>query len=362
MTHYRIFALFFLNLIFSCQSKEVQEQHEETKTYCLNEQLKKTTDIEDVHKKEIQEHIVLPGKIEYNENDWVTFKSLLEGVVESVHFELGDYVEKGQTLAIVRSARIQELNREQITLQNQIKLLEQAVETQIEMFHDGMLAQSELMQTQNELASAKVDLQRVYQDFALYQVTSNGKFKISASKAGYIIQKNISKGQTLTSDNETLFSISNLKQVWVMVNVYAGNLKYVKVGDEVQVKTIAFPNEMYNGTIDKVYNFFDEKEHVIKARVVLDNENLNLMPGLSAEILINKGSEGKKAFAIPNKAKIFNNNKEYVIIYKNDCDLKIRPITTIASNESISYIEEPFAEEEQIVASNALLLFEELNK
>jgi len=362
MISYRMIILVSLAGFVSCQSGKNETEIPENETFCISAQLKKSTVIVDVVKQPIKEQLALSGKIEYNENDLVAYKSLLEGIVENVRFELGDYVAKGQVLATVRSSHIQELIQQKYALQNQIKMLEQSVQTQTELLNDGMIARSELLETQNNLSSAQIELNRINQNFELFQAGANGKFHITAPKTGYIIQKNISAGQTLTSDNELLFSISNLKQVWVMVNIYAGNLRYVKVGDEVQVKTVAYPDEVYQGKIDKIYNVFDDNEHVLKARVVLENQHLNLMPGLSAEILIDKGTSSGEAFAVPNKAKVFNNNKEYVVVYKDDCDLQIRNITSVAVNEEVTYVQEMFSENEKVVATNALLLFEELNR
>ena len=63
-----------------------------------------------------------------------------------------------------------------------------------------------------------------------------------------------------------------------------------------------------------------------------------------------------------NKAKIFENNKEYVVVYKDDCTMEIRRITTIGQNEEHTFVKEKFAPNEKIVSSNALMIFEELNK
>ncbi len=125
---------------------------------------------------------------------------------------------------------------------------------------------------------------------------------------------------------------------------------------------MAYPDRIYAGKIDKIYNVFDDDEHVIKARVVLENQDLNLMPGLSADIIIDKENVTGKAFAVPNKAKIFENNKEYVVVYKDDCTMEIRRITTIGQNEEHTFVKEKFAPNEKIVSSNALMIFEELNK
>ncbi|WP_400262696.1 efflux RND transporter periplasmic adaptor subunit [Sphingobacterium sp. SG20118] len=80
--------------------------------FCLSEQMKKTTTISTLELLPITEQLSLSGKIDYNENDLVAFRSLLEGTVESVGFELGDYVKAGQLLATIKSTHVQELFQE----------------------------------------------------------------------------------------------------------------------------------------------------------------------------------------------------------------------------------------------------------
>lgn len=361
-----LFASAALCTLFACNknttSESTENQTAEKEPYCLNDQLKKSTQIIAVSEQPIREQMTFSGKIEYNENDMVAFKSLLEGFVENVSFELGDYVKQGQVLATVKSYQIQELIQQQKSFQNQIGFLEKKQQSQQELLQDGMIAAPELLETTHELDNAKIERDRIRENLSLYKAAGNGMFQIIAPKNGYIIQKNISKGQTLTTDSDPLFSISNLKQVWVMVNIYANNLRYIKEGSAVKVHTIAYPDELYQGKIDKIYNVFDDDEHVLKARVVLDNQNLSLMPGLSADIIVDKKTNDQKAFAIPNKAIVFHNNKEYIVVYKNDCALDVREITTIAQNEEVTYIKERLAANEKLVATNALLLFEHLKQ
>ena len=86
------------------------------------------------------------------------------------------------------------------------------------------------------------------------------------------------------------------------------------------------------------------------------------MPGLSADIIIDQQDVDGIAFAIPNKAKVFYNNQEYIVLYKNDCDLYIRMISAIAVNEEYTFVEEKFSQNERVITSNALLLYSQLNK
>lgn len=330
--------------------------------FCLNEMLKEKTEIVAVEERPITEQLTLSGKIEYNENDLVAFRSLLEGSVEQVQFELGDHVRKGQVLATIRSAEIQGLYQENRNQESKIQLLKNQIKTKREMLQDGLFSAPELLEMEHELEHAKIELDRILESLALYRAVGANSFQVLAPKDGYIIQKSISVGQNIVSDSDPLFSISNLKEVWVMVNIYASNLRYIHVGDQVKVRTIAYPDQVYRGKIDKIYNVFDDDEHVLKARVILENSKLSLMPGLSADIIIDKNNKQGSALAIPNNAVVFHNNQEHIVVYKDDCHLKNRHITKLGSNEEYTYIAEKLEPGEKVVVSNALLIYEQLSK
>jgi len=352
-------------LLYGCTAsvEELATGKSQDRQFCLTKQLKETTTITEVTEQPILEQLTLSGKVEYNENDVVTYKSLLQGVVENVNAESGDFVHRGQVLATIRSNEIQELGQQRRALQNQISLKRLQLQSKTELLNDGLAAQPEVTALEHELKAAEIELDKINANLRLYRATGNGQFQIIAAKSGYIIRKNISAGQSVkAADDDALFSISNIKEIWVMVNIYANNMRYVQRGDLVKVKTLAFPDKIYTGRIDKIYNVFDDDEHVIKARVVLANPDLQLKPGLSADVIIEKVSNEKRAFAIPNPAKVFENNKEYVVVYKNDCHLEVRKITPIATNAHYTYVAEKFAKDEKIISSNALLLSNELNK
>jgi membrane fusion protein, heavy metal efflux system len=349
-------------LFSSCKKEEIVEENKVEDKFCLNEQLKKTTKISSIEERPIQDQLTLTGKVEYNENDLVAYKSLLQGIVTKVNFELGDHVKQGQVLAVVKSAEIQEMSQEKRTYQNQVELLRKQIKSKRELLKDGLASQPEVAELEFELKAAQIEIDKINNTLKIYRAMGDGQFQILAPKNGYIVQKDISVGQSITADGEdTLFSISNLNQVWVMVNIYANNLKYVHVGDFVKVKTVAYPDRIYTGRIDKIYNVFDNDEHVTKARVILENQDLNLMPGLSADIIIDKESSAGNAFAIPKNALVFDNNKDYVVVYKNDCEMEVRKVTPITSNEEYTFVNEKFAKDEKIVSTNALIILEELN-
>lgn len=316
-----------------------------------------------MNEKPIFDELILTGKVEYNNNDLVAYKSLLAGTVVKVNFELGDYVKKGQVLAVVNSTEIQGLSQDKKGHQNQIALLKRQLKSKKELMHDEMASQAEVNELEFQLKAEQIEIEKINSTLNMYRAIGNGQFQILAPKDGYIVKKSVSAGQTISADNEEeLFAISNLNQVWIMVNVYANDLKYVQKGDVVTVKTIADSERVYKGKIDKIYHVMDDDEHVMKARVVLENQDLDLIPGLIAEIIIEKESIKGTAFAIPNTAKIFENNKEYIVIYKDDCTMEIKRINSVATNSEFTFISEKLKKNEKVITKNALLIYEELNK
>lgn len=124
--------------ILACTDKKEEPIKDEK--FCLSQDLKKTTKIQEISEVPIAEELRLSGKIEYNENDLVAFRSLVEGVVQTVHFELGDYVKKGQVLATVKSLQIQELIQQRKYFQNQINLLKKQSQSKRELLEDGLVS------------------------------------------------------------------------------------------------------------------------------------------------------------------------------------------------------------------------------
>ncbi|MCI0921738.1 efflux RND transporter periplasmic adaptor subunit [Sphingobacterium rhinopitheci] len=349
----------------SCASKADSQGDEITDSskFCLNAQMKENTLIEEAVEQTIADQLTLTGKVSYDENNLVSYKSLIQGIVVRVDFELGDLVQKGQVLSVVKSTEIQGLLEDKRTQMNNAELLRKQLAVKKELLHDGLASQPEVSDLEYQLKSIQIEIDRISKSLRMYRSIGDGQFQIIAPQDGYIVQKDISVGQSISVEAEySLFSISNLNRVWVMANIYANNLKFVQAGDLVQVRTVAYPDRIYPGRIDKIYHVFDNNEHVTKARVVLENQDLSLSPGLSADIIISKKNTAGKAFAFPKKAVIFVNNNNYVVVYKDDCNLAIRKVTPITGTQEYIFVEEKFQPNEKVITSNALLIFEELNK
>ena len=101
---------------------------------------------------------------------------------------------------------------------------------------------------------------------------------IRAPFAGFLIEKHLTLGEKVNGD-ESVFSIADTSSVWVRFNIYQKDLGAVKPDQQVRVD-LGEGLGSRNGTIGYVSPIIDEKTRTMQARVVLDNQDNTLWPGL----------------------------------------------------------------------------------
>lgn len=354
---YYLLPLVFL---FSCQQKEVAVEKEDK--FCLNEDAKKKITIHEVKKEAVSETFSLTGSVTYNADNVVQFTSLINGIVNSTFFSLGDYVKKGQVLAEIKSTELNGLQSENKSLASQLLVAQRQLASTKSMYEDGIASQKDLIQAESEVNVLKSSLENIRGNLALYSASSERSvFQIKAPSNGFIVSKNMSSGMQISEGSEPLFTISDLNEVWVMVNIYATDMQNMRENMEVKIKTLAYPNEIFRGKIKTLSQVFDSEERVLKARIVMQNKNLKLKPGMSADILLNKKTKfTEPMISIPTKAMIFDNNVNFVVVYKSDCELEIRQVQPTTQNSESIYFEKGILENEKIISKNQLLIYESL--
>lgn len=355
-TYYLLPILF----LFSCKEKETAIEKDEK--FCLNDDIKKKIAFQEVKKEAVSETFSLTGSVTYNADNVVQFTSLVNGIVTNTFFSLGDYVKKGQVLAEIKSTELNGLQSENKSLASQLLVAQRQLASTKSMYEDGIASQKDLIQAESEVNVLKSSLENIKSNLALYSASSEKSvFQIKAPSNGYIVAKNMSSGMQISEGSEPLFTISDLDEVWVMVNIYATDMQNIRENMEVKIKTLAYPDEIFTGKITSLSQVFDSEERVLKARIVMKNKDLKLKPGMSADIILNKETKIKEPMvAIPVNAMIFDNSVNYVVVYKGDCDLEIRQVQPTTQNSENIYFEKGISENEKIISKNQLLIYESL--
>jgi len=97
-----------------------------------------------------------------------------------------------------------------------------------------------------------------------------------------------------------------------MANIHESDLSRVAEGDEVQVRTIAYPERIFKGSVKKIGTMLDPDSRVIKIRTELNNSEGLLKPEMFASIIVTSAHR-LSIKAVPQMAVILENNRYYVM-------------------------------------------------
>ena len=351
---------FLLILVSSCSQNNKQVTVVEETGFCLNNFMKDDIVKVPVKKSPISESILLNANVESNPDKKVHFVSLVSGVVTKTYFTLGEEVKKGQLLLEMMSSELSSLSSQKISLQSQILVAQRELESVQEMHIDKIASQRDLMEAQSNLDILKAELQNANAQLNMFSASSDrGVFQVKAPTSGTIISKNIASGMQISAESDPLFTISDLSEVWIMANIYAGNIPYVKKDMSVEITAVAYPGELFSGKISAISQVFDSNERVLKARIVMDNADGKLMPGMLVDAKVEK-EDGILGNAAPINALIFDDNQHFLVLYKSDCDIEVRKVTPNVQNNTHVFFENNIEEGEQIIVKNHLLIYNHL--
>lgn len=360
----KIDQVFFLGLLVlalgGCNNKKTISQPTENENYCLSESFKEKLEFETAVREQVVEFIPLTGSVETNPDKVIPFVSLVGGVISNTHFSLGDHVTKDQVLAELHSTELSSLQSQLQRIGSQIRVAENRMSAVQSMYDDGISSEKELTEAESDLEVLKAEKQKINANLNLYSASAEKNvFQIKAPASGIITAKSIASGTQISADGEPLFTVSDLREVWVLANVYASNVQNIKAGMEVTITTLSYPDEIFEGEIATISQVYDLEARVLKARVVLPNKDLKLKPGMVVDVTAMKKSD-VEALQIPTSAVVFDDNQNFVVVYKDDCEVEIRKVEILSKSNGITYLSAGINEHEKILSKNQLLVYEQI--
>ena len=351
-----------LIMLFSFSSCKDKTEKKEVAVDIISDSVVKNMTIGIAKTTQVRSEIKLTGKITADQSKQVDVYALVGGTVKEVHAELGDYVQKDQVLAIIHSGDAADYGRQYVEASSTYEEAKKAKEIAEDMYASKLISSGDYLQAKQEFNKADAGLTKAKEMQKIYSTSSSNPsdYIVKAPIAGFITDKKINKDMQIRPDNgDNIFTVSQLIDVWMMANVYETDINKVKEKDTVSVTTIAYPDTVYKATIDKVYNILDPQSRVMKIRVRLNNPNYLLKPDMYGNVVVNY-AERKKMLTISSSALVFDNSSNYVLIYKGDKNFIVQKVNIYKTIGPKTYIKEGLKENDKIVTSNQLLIYNAL--
>lgn len=351
-------SIFSLFLLSAC--KHTEKTSDERQPYVMPDSLFKTLVIDTVKQCQLVNAITLTGQVDFNQDNVVKIYPLVSGNIQGITAALGDYVQKGQTLGVIKSTEVAGYSNDLINAETNLAVAEKNLEKTKDMYHSGLASMPDSLAAEVSFQQAKGELSRVKQVLNISGGNS-GEDVVKSPISGFLVEKLVTNNEAIRSDNGgNLFTISDLHNVWVWAYVYESNIKDIHVGDDVDVTTVSYPGRVFKGKVDKVMNMLDSSSKVMKVRIVLDNPDYALKPQMFVTITATN-KENTQSLCISSHSLIYDNSQYFVLVYKSRSDITITPVQIVNNFNGRTYISSGVQPGQQLIASQALLIYGELN-
>ncbi|MFP5042530.1 efflux RND transporter periplasmic adaptor subunit [Parasediminibacterium sp. JCM 36343] len=353
-------ALLFM-AITSCHEK--QPVKEEAKKFSISDSMAKMIAIDSVQNCFISDAITLSGEINFNDNSVNKVFPRGSGQVIESKVSLGDKVTEGQVLAVIKSADIAGNYADLSSANADIAIAQRQLDNTQSLYKNGIASERELLEAKQNYEKAKAAKNKIESVLSINggkNTNAGGTYVLTAPTSGYVVEKKVNAGNYIRPDmGDYLFTISDLKDVWVNANVFEADIPKIKEGYEVEVTTLAYPDKVFKGKIDKVSEVLDPTNKAMKVRVKLDNAAGLLKPEMFAKVTVSNEQQ-VKALCLPTKALINQDGKSFVVIYRTKDDMRIAEVNILKTVGDKTYINSGATEGDKLIVTNQLLVFQQL--
>jgi cobalt-zinc-cadmium efflux system membrane fusion protein len=263
--------------------------------------------------REYVEKITLPGVVKENQNATFMIAAPVGGMVTAVKKDIGDPVQKGDTLCILKSPALLEIktryvkafqdyrqkqeNYERAKNLAQIKALEPKELMSRETEYKTAMA--EYFSLEAELEAAGIDPQTLQAVKTAIQQDDTEKtrtfltpwYSIFSPTAGKVLTRDLNLGEQV-ENSKILFEVSDTRELWVWLDAGEKDLAYLEKQDPVVVVSDLYPGERFPGRVLVLMEKIDPGLRTVKVRVEVENPGGRLKPGMYVKGLIEKQVKG----------------------------------------------------------------------
>jgi cobalt-zinc-cadmium efflux system membrane fusion protein len=244
------------------------------------------------------------GNVAFNGDKSTQVLSPVSGPATRVIGNVGMNVTRNQPLAYVSSPDFASAvadYRKAETAYRQAKLV---ADRDSALFKNDALARADLEQAQSDVAAAEADLESTIEsmkalgvDDAQIDAVKQGRTAsiqaiIRSPIDGTIVEKLISDGQLLSAGASPVFTIADLRTMWVNANVFANDIADVSVGQSAAVLTDVTPTPI-PGTVDYIGSLADPGTKAVSVRILTPNNNHVLRRDMFVRVQIKSRVEHK---------------------------------------------------------------------
>ncbi|MFB6374668.1 MAG: efflux RND transporter periplasmic adaptor subunit [Bradymonadaceae bacterium] len=237
--------------------------------------------VEKVQMGRLAEMVEATAKVKNDVERVAHISPFVKGQITKLYVSLGDRVEAGQTVARMQSVELGKARAAVQQAQAKLEVAESNFERQKKLKDKGIASERAFIEARGELKTARAELEAARAELQTYGVSggSGPYYPLRSKIKGTVIEQHAAVGETKSS-NDSLFVVADQSVAWVIGQVAEKDIHKVEKGMDAVVTMDAYPDRSWTGTVDWVADTVDEETRVLPVRIVLDNPERTLKPGM----------------------------------------------------------------------------------
>jgi cobalt-zinc-cadmium efflux system membrane fusion protein len=263
----------------------------------------------------------LTGAVAYNAFHTTPVITQVGGPVSRILVVPGEHVRMGQPLLTISSPDYSQMRSAYLKARDSFRVADENYTRAQDLYAHNAIAQRDLLQAESDRNQAQDDLDAAEQGLKILGITNPAQLEklpstpevpLLAPIGGEVVERDVAPGQLLTPGTTQAFVISDMSTVWILANVYEGDLANVKVGDAVSVTTDSYP-DTFRGRIAFNSTAVDPTTRTLQARIVVDNTGEKLKNNMYCVATVTAGSIDN-AIAVPDAA-VLRDDENHPFVY-----------------------------------------------
>jgi len=300
-----------------------------------NPVLLKQLKIEQIQFQNVADSLRLSARVELDQKRVARIGASVSGRVTEINAELGQSVKMGERLALINSNELGKAQSDYLKASSQVNLRRLAVQRAERLLNSDVIAAAELQDRQGILNEAEVDLKAVSDQLRIMGMNEKDLQRLSKDRSiysfspvtsnieGIIIERHIMLGEVV-QPTDSLFTVANLSQLWLVAEVPEQQAHWAREGDQVQAEIPALPDSLFNGQLIYVADLVNPETRTVTVRMALANPKRLLKPQMLATLKISK--LGSQLLVVPSQAVVRDNDEDYVFVQIENSRFELRPV------------------------------------
>ncbi len=309
------------------------------------------------------------GSIDFDQDMETQVFAPYQGRIVALFAKAGDDVKKGQPLFAIDSPDLVQAESTLIGTAGILRLTGRALDRAKDLYAVKGLAQKDYDQAISDQQGAEGNYKAAVDALRVFGKSMADIEKIVSTRSvdsiltivspidGRVTVRNAAPGLLVQPGNAAApFAVADISAMWMIGDVAEADIGMIRIGQPVKVSVLAYPDEVFGGTISNIAATVDPTLHTLQVRSDVADLAHRLRPGMLARFTV-ATAPPVTATAVPADAVVREGDGTMTVwVATNQHTFSQRAVRTGLRHDGYVQILDGLQQGEPIVAANAIFL------